>query len=95
MRTRAGHWEVDTVVSHQSKACAAVLVDRKTRFFLVIRKKDKTASAMHEAVTLALSGIPGGLRKTFTYDNGLENALHEPTNTELGVTSYFCKAYHS
>jgi IS30 family transposase len=50
---------------------------------------------MHEAVTLALSGIPGGLRKTFTYDNGLENALHEPTNTELGVTSYFCKAYHS
>jgi IS30 family transposase len=56
---------------------------------------DKTASAMHEAVTLALSGLPAGLRKTLTYDNGLENALHELTNSELGVKSYFCKPYHS
>jgi IS30 family transposase len=28
-------------------------------------------------------------------DNGLENALHELTNRELGVKSYFCKPYHS
>jgi IS30 family transposase len=49
---------------------------------------------MHKAVTLALSGLPAGLRKTLTYDNGLENALHERTNRELGATSYFCKPYH-
>jgi IS30 family transposase len=55
---------------------------------------DKTASAMNEAVTRALSGLPAGLRKTLTYDNGLENALHERTNRELGVKSYFCKPYH-
>jgi IS30 family transposase len=24
----------------------------------------------------------------------LENALHERTNSELGVSSYFCKPYH-
>jgi IS30 family transposase len=62
---------------------------------MVIRMKDKTASAMNEAVTRALSGLPVGLRRTLTYDNGLENALHERTNTELGVKSYFCKPYHS
>jgi IS30 family transposase len=95
MRKQAGHWEVDTVVSRESKACVAVLVERKTRFFIVIRMNDKTALAMKEAVTLALSGLPAGLRKTLTYDNGLENALHERTNRELGVTSYFCKPYHS
>jgi IS30 family transposase len=95
LRTPVGHWEVDTVVSRQSKACVAVLVERKTRFFLVIHMKDKTASAMHEAVTRALSCLPAGLRRTLTYDNGLENALHELTNRELGVTSYFCKPYHS
>jgi IS30 family transposase len=32
MRKQAGHWEVDTVVSRESKACVAVLVERKTRF---------------------------------------------------------------
>jgi IS30 family transposase len=41
---------------------------------------DKTALSMKEAVTLALSGLPDGLRKILTYDNGLENALHELTN---------------
>jgi IS30 family transposase len=95
LRTVAGHWEVDTVVSRESKACVAVLVERKTRFFIVILMKDKTASTMHEAVAVALKGLPAGLRKTLTYDNGLENALHELTNAELGVTSYFCKPYHS
>jgi IS30 family transposase len=93
MRTEAGHWEADTVVSRESKVCAVVLVERKTRFFIVIRMNDKTAQSMHEAVDLALSGLPAGLRKTLTYDKGLENALHEITNLELGVTSYFCKPY--
>jgi hypothetical protein len=47
------------------------------------------------AVTPALSDLPAGLRKTLTYDNGLENALHELTNSGLGVKSYFCKPCHS
>jgi IS30 family transposase len=73
----------------------AVLVERKTRFFLAIRMKDKTASAPHEAVTGALSGLPSKLRRTLTYDNGLENVPRELTNRALGVKSYFCKPYHS
>ncbi|MHB9291454.1 hypothetical protein Holit_00530 [Hollandina sp. SP2] len=73
----------------------AIRVERKTRFFIVIRMKDKTASVMHEAVPLALSGLPAGLRKTLTYDNGLENALHQLTNTLLNTKSYFCKPYHN
>jgi IS30 family transposase len=72
-----------------------VPVERKSLFFMVIRMKDTTAAAMHEAVMQALSGIPRGLRKTLTYDNGLENSQHERTNSELGVRSYFCKPYHS
>jgi IS30 family transposase len=56
---------------------------------------DKTAQSMHEAVDTALSVLPAELRKTLTYDNGTENALHELTNQELRVKSYFCKPYHS
>jgi IS30 family transposase len=95
LRTEADHREVDTVVSRESKACVAVPVERKPRFFIVIRMNDKTAQSMHEAVAPALSGLPAELRRTLTYDNGLENTLHELTNLELGVTSYFCKPYHS
>jgi IS30 family transposase len=57
--------------------------------------KDKTALSMHEAATSALQGFPTRMRRSLTYDNGTENALHELTNLELGVKSYFCKPYHS
>jgi IS30 family transposase len=33
LRAQAGHWEVDTLISRESKACVAVLVERKTLFF--------------------------------------------------------------
>jgi IS30 family transposase len=61
---------------------------------MVIRMNDNPVSAMREAVTPALSGLPAGLRKPLAYDNGLENAPHELTNGELGVTSYFGKPCH-
>jgi IS30 family transposase len=83
------------VVSQESTPCAAVLVERKTRFFIVLCMKDKTALSMHEAATSALQGLPVGMRRSLTYDNGTENALYELTNLELGVKSYFCKPYHS
>jgi IS30 family transposase len=57
--------------------------------------QDKTAAAMSEAVTQVLGGLPPELRKTITCDNGLENALHDSTNLELGAKSFFCKPYHS
>jgi IS30 family transposase len=58
------------------------------------RSRHSKTCAMHEVVTQVLSGIPAGLRKTFTYDNDPENTLHELTNTELSVRSYFCKPCH-
>jgi IS30 family transposase len=94
-RNRGGHWEVDAVLSRQSAACVAVLVERKSRFYLVIKMRDKTALSMHRALIKACSGLPGKLRRTLTYDNGLENVLHELTNSILRTDSYFCKPYHS
>ncbi|GMO14642.1 MAG: hypothetical protein Ta2A_25130 [Treponemataceae bacterium] len=57
--------------------------------------KDKSADSMHQAALKALSLLPPHLRKTITYDNGTENALHELTDSLLGTKSYFCKPYHS
>jgi IS30 family transposase len=94
-RNRGGHREVDTVLSRQSAACVAVPVERKSRLYLVVKMPDKTALSMHLALIKALSGLPEKLRRTLTYDNGLENALHTLTNSIIGTVSYFCKPYHS
>jgi IS30 family transposase len=94
-REQAGHWEVDTVVSRRSAVCVSVLVERKSRFYIVIRMKDKSARSMRRALEKALRRFPRRLRRTLTYDNGLENVLHELTNNGLETKSYFCKPYHS
>jgi len=39
--------------------------------------------------------LPAKIIKSITYDNGLENALHEYTNEVLCTRSYFCNPYHS
>ncbi len=92
-RKEAGNWEAD--ISRQSKAATAVFVERVSRIFIAIKMPDKTALSMHKATLKALSRLPQKLRKTITYDNGTENALHELTNSMLGTKSYFCKPYHS
>jgi IS30 family transposase len=49
---------------------------------------------MSEAVIQALIGLPPDARKTITCGNGLENALHDSVNLELGAKSFLCKPYH-
>jgi IS30 family transposase len=95
LRSRIGHWEVDTAISRQSKAAIMVLAERRTRY-VIIRKLDaKTAFAMHNATVKSLKDYSPRVRRSITYDNGTENALHELTNKKLGVKSYFCNPYHS
>jgi IS30 family transposase len=94
-REEAGHWEADTVVSRQSKEAVAVFVERKSRYYIAIKIKDKSAEEMLRAAILALAVFPRALLKTITFDNGLENALHGKIDAALGTTSYFCKPYHS
>jgi IS30 family transposase len=51
---------------------------------------------MHRAVAGAAWRASGGAAESpITYGNGLENALHEMTNQELGMKSYFYKSRRS
>ena len=95
LRSRIGHWEIDTAVSRMSKEAIMVLVERKTRFTIIKKLKAKTAIAMHYATVKSFKTLPPKVRKSLTYDNGLENTLHEETNKKLGTKSYFCNPYHS
>ena len=95
LRSKIGHWEIDTVVSRMSKAAIMVLVERSTRYTIIMKLLAKTALNMHIATVKSFKTLPANVRKSITYDNGLENALHEHTNKVLGIKSYFCNPYHS
>jgi IS30 family transposase len=95
LRSRIGHWEVDTAISRQSKAAIMVLAERRTRYVIIKKLDAKTAFFMHNATVKSMENYPPRVRRSITYDNGTENALHELTNKALGVKSYFCNPYHS
>ena len=74
-RKTFGHWELDTIVSSRgkAKACLATFVERKTRFYVAIKIKDRTASSMLKAIKKLVKVLPKKALKTFTTD---EKNLH-------------------
>jgi IS30 family transposase len=95
LRSRIGHWEADTIISRQSKQAVMVLAERRTRFIILKKLDSKNAYSMHNSIVKSLEDLPLRLKRSITYDNGTENALHELTNKILGLKSYFCNPYHS
>jgi transposase, IS30 family len=94
-RSEYGHWEADTVVSRQSKSSLVVVRERRLQLMFIRRIPRKNAANMNNAVIGMLKRIPKKLRRSITFDNGLENASHELIAKRLGVQTYFCNPYHS
>jgi IS30 family transposase len=93
-RLDPGHWEADLIIS-KGHSSIQVLVERKSRLTKIVRIPNKSAPSASSAICSVLSTIPQPLRKSITYDNGLENVLHSNINDSLGTTSFFCQPYHS
>ena len=105
-RAEGGHWEIDLVVSGQSKGGAALLtlVERKTRKLLIRKIKDKTQSS----VLRAINGIERSMGKeafkavfaSITADNGSEFLNYRAMEQSvLGRSSrthiYYARPYSS
>jgi IS30 family transposase len=94
-RKQAGHWETDTVIARSSNAALLVTVGRKSRYTKLARLKRRTAQQFRISLNRTLSQYKKHLRRTITYDSGLENVEHMIVDQTLGTRSYFCQPYHS
>ena len=96
-RTTFGHWELDTIVSSRgkSKGCFATFAERKTRMYLAIKIKDRTASSMEYAIRLVTSILPKGAFKTATVDRGKEFSCYSIIERDLDIPVYFADPYSS
>ena len=84
-----GHWEGDLIKGAGNKSCVGTLVERTTRFVLLVRMENAGAEAALAGFTKALDRIHSGLCKTLTYDQGKEMARHKQLTAATGVTVYF------
>lgn len=93
-RQQPGHWETDLMVGPGS-AALQVLLERSFRFIRLKKLPDKTAAVSRETLSMMLRPFPPHLKRTITYDNGLENVEHQILNSQMKIQSYFCAPYHS
>jgi len=94
-RNQAGHWEGDLIIGKNKKTAIGTLVERKTRFTIIVPLKNRKAKTVAKAFANAFKRIPEALRKSLTYDNGIEMAAHKFFTKLTGMKVYFCHPYSS
>ncbi len=88
-RKSLGHWEGD-LVSGSGNTHIATLVDRKSRFTIILKLAGKDASSVHQALLAAFRKMPSRYRKSLTWDRGMELAKHADLTQAIGLPVYFC-----
>jgi IS30 family transposase len=90
-RAVPGHWEGDLIIGKQGKSAVGTLVERSTRFCLLLHLPGRhTAKEVEEQMTKAISTLPAELKRSVTWDQGSEMASHRSFTVATGVPVYFC-----
>ncbi|PZE37280.1 IS30 family transposase [Curtobacterium sp. MCSS17_006] len=86
----AGHWEGDLIVGVGSVSAMATLRERTTHYGIVVNlPNDHTARSVNAAITEAFAAIPKHLKRSLTWDQGVEMAAHEQLTATTGVPVFF------
>lgn len=84
-----GHWEGD-LVSGTKDSHFATLVERASRFVVLVRVPGKDSPRVVDALIAAAHKLPDGLMTSLTWDRGAELAQHRRFSVATDVDVYFC-----
>jgi len=88
-RAVPGHWEGD-LLSGSQNSHIVTLVERHSRFTTLIKVPSKDTAVVVAALTRHARKLPAALRRSLTWDRGLEMAKHKTFTTATDVKVYFC-----
>ena len=90
-RAVPGHWEGDLIAGAAGKSAIGTLVERSTRFVLLLHLPDgHRADQVAAAMTQAMGILPAALRRSLTWDQGSEMASHARIAAATDLEIYFC-----
>ena len=91
-RAVPGHWEGDLVEGARG-TFIATLVERRSRFVVLVKLAEKRTDVVVEALIKAVRRLPAALRKSLTWDRGSELTQHVKFTVATDVKVYFCDPY--
>jgi IS30 family transposase len=90
-RAVPGHWEGDLIVGAAGKSAIGTLVERTTRFTMLVPLPPRwDAAVAAEAITPVIAGLPDAVRRSLTWDQGWELAAHAQIAVAADCDIYFC-----
>jgi IS30 family transposase len=88
-RAVPGHWEGD-LIAGSNNTHIATLVERKSRFTMLVKVDGKDTETVVRAMAKQVRRLPVELRKSLTWDRGMEMAAHKEFVVATDVQVYFC-----
>ena len=86
-----GHWEGDLIVGPESKSAIGTLVERSTRFTILLHLPGShDANTVAEAMIREMRHLPEHLRRSITWDRGSELADYARIQVALETKLFFC-----
>lgn len=90
-RAVPGHWEGDLILGKNSASAIGTLVERTTRFTMLLHLPGgHRAEAVRDVIAATILTLPAHLRRSLTWDQGLELLEHVDLNIATDLPIYFC-----
>jgi IS30 family transposase len=90
-RAVPGHWEGDLILGKGNKSAIGTLVERTTRFVMLLHLPDGyDAIQVRDRMIAAIQTLPTQLRRSLTWDRGNEMARHTDITLATDMAIYFC-----
>ena len=90
-RAVPGHWEGDLITGASNKTAIGTLVERATRYTMLLHLPDgHGAKEVEDAMVATMSTLPDHLRRSLTWDQGSEMTNHAAITIAADLPIYFC-----
>jgi IS30 family transposase len=89
-RIDPGHWEGDLIKGAGNRSAVGTIIERTSRYVMLVKLASAHAHTVLDGFTHRLRCVPSELRKTLTYDQGTEMALHATLAKRLRMDIFFC-----
>ena len=90
-RRRLGDFEGDTVLGTPGSGGLVTLVDRRSRYAIVAKTKNKDSRRVRRRIGQRLNELDASRRRSITFDNGGEFARCRLLEKALGMRIYFAQ----